>query len=126
MHDRAGRQHWFRDDAVFVEGGGTFWQGVMFGIAAEKEAEQQAREAEPSIPEPGRVLPCMVSRFAEFHGGRAWVQDRPGGGAAFFVFLPGPRRTPEADLDRQGDCDHGAGSPGPQDSKSSTRIGDGP
>jgi PAS domain S-box-containing protein len=32
---------------------------------------------------------ALVSRFAELHGGRAWVQDRPGGGASFRVFLPG-------------------------------------
>ena len=31
----------------------------------------------------------LVQRFAELHGGRAWVQDRPGGGASFRVFLPG-------------------------------------
>jgi signal transduction histidine kinase len=31
----------------------------------------------------------LVARFAELHGGRAWVEDRPGGGAAFRVFLPG-------------------------------------
>ncbi|MGH2658545.1 MAG: ATP-binding protein, partial [Actinomycetota bacterium] len=31
----------------------------------------------------------LVARFAEMHGGRAWVQDRPGGGASFRVFLPG-------------------------------------
>ncbi len=30
----------------------------------------------------------LVSRFAELHGGRAWVEDRPGGGASFRVFLP--------------------------------------
>jgi signal transduction histidine kinase len=30
----------------------------------------------------------LVARFAELHGGRAWVEDRPGGGATFFVFLP--------------------------------------
>jgi two-component system sensor histidine kinase KdpD len=30
----------------------------------------------------------LVARFAELHGGRAWVQDRPGGGASFRVFLP--------------------------------------
>jgi two-component system, OmpR family, sensor kinase len=30
----------------------------------------------------------LVSRFAELHGGRAWVQDRAGGGASFHVFLP--------------------------------------
>ena len=31
----------------------------------------------------------LVSRFAELHGGRAWVEERKGGGAAFRVFLPG-------------------------------------
>ena len=31
---------------------------------------------------------ALVARFAGLHGGRAWVQDRPGGGASFRVFLP--------------------------------------
>jgi signal transduction histidine kinase len=31
---------------------------------------------------------ALVAQFAELHGGRAWVQDRPGGGASFRVFLP--------------------------------------
>jgi PAS domain S-box-containing protein len=61
MHDRAGRQHWFRDDAVLVqEGGGTFWQGVMFDVTAEKEAEQQAREAELRYRSLVESLPCLV------------------------------------------------------------------
>jgi len=30
----------------------------------------------------------LVSRFAQLHGGRAWVEQRAGGGAAFRVFLP--------------------------------------
>jgi PAS domain S-box-containing protein len=30
----------------------------------------------------------LVGRFAELHGGRAWVEDRDGGGASFRVFLP--------------------------------------
>jgi PAS domain S-box-containing protein len=30
----------------------------------------------------------LVEDFARLHGGRAWVEDRPGGGAAFRVFLP--------------------------------------
>ena len=30
----------------------------------------------------------LVARFAELHGGRAWVEDRPGGGASFRVYLP--------------------------------------
>lgn len=30
----------------------------------------------------------LVARFAELHGGSAWVEDRPGGGSSFRVFLP--------------------------------------
>jgi len=30
----------------------------------------------------------LVRRFAELHGGRAWVQDREGGGASFRVLVP--------------------------------------
>ena len=29
----------------------------------------------------------LVARFAELHGGRAWVEERPGGGASFRVVL---------------------------------------
>jgi PAS domain S-box-containing protein len=31
----------------------------------------------------------LVARFADLHGGRAWVEDRPEGGSSFRVFLPG-------------------------------------
>jgi PAS domain S-box-containing protein len=31
----------------------------------------------------------LVARFAELHGGRAWVEERRGGGASFHVWLPG-------------------------------------
>jgi len=31
----------------------------------------------------------LVARFAQLHGGRAWVEERDGGGASFRVFLPG-------------------------------------
>jgi PAS domain S-box-containing protein len=40
---------------------------------------------------------ALVARFAELHGGRAWVQDRPGGGASFQVFLP-HHQPPNADI----------------------------
>jgi PAS domain S-box-containing protein len=30
----------------------------------------------------------LVAKFAELHGGRAWVEDRPGGGASFKILLP--------------------------------------
>ena len=35
----------------------------------------------------------LVARFAELHGGRAWVEDREGGGASFRVFLPDGDRS---------------------------------
>jgi signal transduction histidine kinase len=31
----------------------------------------------------------LVARFAELHGGRAWIEDGDRGGASFRVFLPG-------------------------------------
>jgi signal transduction histidine kinase/putative methionine-R-sulfoxide reductase with GAF domain len=31
----------------------------------------------------------LVKRFAELHGGRAWVEERAGGGASFRVWIPG-------------------------------------
>jgi len=31
---------------------------------------------------------ALVAQFAALHGGRAWVEDNPGGGASFRVFLP--------------------------------------
>jgi len=30
----------------------------------------------------------LVARFADLHGGRSWVEDRPEGGSSFRVFLP--------------------------------------
>jgi signal transduction histidine kinase len=45
--------------------------------------------ATESIHSPGvGVGLSLVARFAELHGGRAWVEERPGGGASFRVFLP--------------------------------------
>ncbi len=45
----------------------------------------------PAAPEHGPgvgVGLALVARFAELHGGRAWVQGREGGGASFRVWLP--------------------------------------
>jgi signal transduction histidine kinase len=42
----------------------------------------------PATTSPGvGVGLSLVARFAELHGGRAWVEDRPGGGASFKVLL---------------------------------------
>lgn len=35
----------------------------------------------------------LVARFAELHGGRAWAEEREGGGASFRVFLPRAAET---------------------------------
>ena len=48
----------------------------------------------PHAPGVGIGL-SLVARFAESHGGGAWVEDREGGGARFCVFLPnGPAEAP--------------------------------
>lgn len=31
---------------------------------------------------------ALVAAFAELHGGRAWIDEAAGGGAAFRVLLP--------------------------------------
>jgi PAS domain S-box-containing protein len=72
---------------------------------------QPFRKGEAGTPGSGIGL-SLVARFAEFHSGRAWVQDRPGGGASFRVFFP--------------NGDHGEGSSGPPESHSPGGIGDGP
>jgi hypothetical protein len=53
---------------------------------------------------------ALVARFAELHDGAAWVEERPGGGASFRVFLPtqpaGYRNEPSTepiDTGREGD-----------------------
>ncbi|MEA2550585.1 MAG: hypothetical protein QOE25_354 [Actinomycetota bacterium] len=40
----------------------------------------------------------LVAKLTELHGGRAWVQERVGGGASFRVSIPdvGPSRSPQA------------------------------
>jgi PAS domain S-box-containing protein len=48
---------------------------------------RQGPSASPHSPGTGIGL-SLVSMFAELHGGRAWVDERVGGGASFRVFLP--------------------------------------
>jgi PAS domain S-box-containing protein len=62
------------------------------GIADEHKErvfETFDRGAKMLSPTPGAGIGlALVSRFAEAHGGRSWVEDRPGGGASFRVLLP--------------------------------------
>jgi signal transduction histidine kinase len=63
------------------------------GVPPEIKAEIfEAFRRGPSLAEhsPGvGVGLSLVARFAELHGGRAWVEDRAGGGASFKVLLGG-------------------------------------
>lgn len=52
------------------------------------EPFRQGPTSSPHSPGTGIGL-SLVSRFAALHDGRAWVEDREGGGASFRVFLPG-------------------------------------
>jgi signal transduction histidine kinase len=57
--------------------------------AALFEPFHQGPETPTHAPGVGIGL-TLVARFAELHGGRAWVEDRPGGGSSFRVLLPDP------------------------------------
>jgi signal transduction histidine kinase len=52
------------------------------------EPFRQGRDVPSHAPGVGIGL-SLVMLFAKLHGGRAWVEDRPGGGASFRVLLPG-------------------------------------
>ena len=57
----------------------------------EDEREQifQAFRGSETDGSPGVGLGLsLVSGFATLQGGRAWLEERPGGGASFRVFLP--------------------------------------
>ncbi len=51
------------------------------------EEFRQGTDAPQASPGVGIGL-SLVRRFAEMHHGRAWVEEREGGGASFRVFLP--------------------------------------
>ncbi len=70
-------------------------------IAVEDEGPGVPAELQAAIFEPFRQGPqtrshspgvgvglSLVARFAELHGGRAWVENRVGGGSSFRVWLP--------------------------------------
>ncbi len=84
--------------------------GVL--VTVEDEGPGVPDELKPTIFEPFRQGPearskgsgagiglSLVAKFAQLHGGRTWVEDRPGGGTTFGVFLPGEvsEARPEAE-----------------------------
>jgi signal transduction histidine kinase len=91
-HTDGGRRIWLRvaphEDGVLivVEDDGP-------GVPAELQQvifEPFRQGPTPSAHAPGTGIGLsLVARFAELHEGRAWVQDREGGGASFRVYIPG-------------------------------------
>ncbi len=91
-------RHTPRDVEVWVrverDGGGVLI--AVEDAGAGIPPELRASVFEPFRQGPGRSTHApgvgiglsLVARFAELHGGRAWVDDRPGGGSSFRVHLP--------------------------------------
>jgi len=93
-HTPSGSKIWIR---VGPEGGGALLVVEDDGPGVPPEHREdifqpfgQGAGAPEHSPGVGIGL-AVVSRFAELHGGRAWVEEREGGGASFKVFLPGKR-----------------------------------
>jgi len=57
------------------------------------EPFRQGPDAPAYAPGVGIGL-TLVARFAELHGGRAWVQEREGGGSSFRVLIPDAPQAP--------------------------------
>ena len=91
-HTPSGSKIWIR---VGPEGGGALLVVEDDGPGVPPEHREGifqpfGQGAGPPEHSPGVGIGlAVVSRFAELHGGRAWVEEREGGGASFKVFLPG-------------------------------------
>jgi signal transduction histidine kinase len=89
-HTPAGATIWVRVRAV-DDGAEIVVEDDGPGIAEELRETlfqpfERGPSANPHSPGVGLGL-SLVARFAELHGGRAWVEERPGGGASFHVRL---------------------------------------
>lgn len=89
-HTPPGSPVWVR---VCAEGSGVLLTVEDEGPGVPEELREKIfepfRQAGVSRHAPGVGIGLsLVSRFADIHGGRAWVEDRPEGGASFRVFLP--------------------------------------
>jgi PAS domain S-box-containing protein len=106
-HTPAGCQVWVK---VLPENGNVL-------IAVEDDGPGLPEEHRESIFEPFEHGPMtsvhnpgvgvglsLVAKFAELHGGRVWVEEREGGGAAFKVLIPrgDPEVVPEGAVPREG------------------------
>lgn len=79
---------------VTAENGGALIAVEDDGPGIPPDSWESIFEAFSQGPSPNRHSPgvgiglSLVRRFAELHDGRAWVQNREGGGSSFRVYLP--------------------------------------
>src|SRR3990170_1841912 len=73
------------------------------GLRADEPSASGADDRDPAARRKkprGATGLSLLSRLAQLHGGRTWVEERPGGGASFRVFLPdGVQEPHEQDTD---------------------------
>jgi PAS domain S-box-containing protein len=90
-HTHVGTPVWVRVEAA-AKGALIVVEDAGPGVPAEaRQAIFEPFRQGPTITahSPGSGLGlALVAQFAGMHGGRAWVQERPHGGASFRVFLP--------------------------------------
>jgi len=88
-HTPPGTPVWVR---VLPEGGGVVIAVEDSGPGVPEELRgsifQPFRQGEGGSARGSGIGLSLVARFAELHGGQAWVEPRAGGGASFRVFLP--------------------------------------
>jgi PAS domain S-box-containing protein len=91
-HTPVETQLWVRVEPM---GGGALIVVEDDGPGVPEEVRERIFEPFLQGPSPAEHSPgvgvglTLVARFAELHGGRAWVQERRGGGASFRVYLSG-------------------------------------
>ena len=91
-HTPGGTQVWVRigetADGVLIE-----VEDAGRGVPHELQTSlfEPFRRGDPHAPTGAGIGLSIVAKFADLHGGRAWVSDREGGGASFSVLvLPQP------------------------------------
>ena len=95
-HTPPGTRVWIK---VSLERDGALLAVEDSGPGVPRELRATVFEPFAQGPSPNRHSPgvgiglSLVARFAELHGGRAWVEERDGGGASFRVFIPGRVRV---------------------------------
>ncbi len=122
-HTPPGTQVWVRalaggrDLELIVEDAGPGVPAELAGTIFEpfRQGQQGAGPGNGKQSKGVGIGLSLVARFAQLHGGRAWVAERPGGGASFHVTLPGcvKRAEPAAQrgpTGRRSDADRAGGT----------------